>query len=294
LSVGQDSAGGYYVYPDMTGRIVSKVFETSPMRAYASVVAIGTDSLEGYYDNEEVGFGWVAEQEARPATATPASGKYRIPVHEMYAMPDASQSVLDDALIDLESWLDGKISDKFARAEATAFVTGSGVDKPRGFLSYPAGTDLTNSVEQVNTGVNGGFAAAPNGGDVLITALYGLKAQYKANAVWFMNRTTAALTRKLKDSDGSYIWSPGIAAGQPATLLGYPVASFEDMPSPATGSLSITVGDMRQAYQIVDRMGIRMLRDPFTAKPKILFYATKRTGGAMINGEAIKTIAFKA
>lgn len=294
LSVGQDSAGGYYVYPDLSGRVVSKVFETSPMRAYAQTQVISTDALEGYYDNDEVGFGWVAELESRPVTSTPSSGKWRIPVHEMYAMPEASQTVLDDAIVNLEAWLDGKIADKFARAENAAFVSGTGVDRPRGFLTYPDGTDLTNSIERFTTGVDGAFAAAPNGGDALINALYGLKAQYRANATWFMNRTTAALTRKLKDSDGAYLWSPGIAAGQPASLLGYPVASFEDMPDPATDSLSIAVGDMRSAYQIVDRVGIRMLRDPFTSKPKILFYATKRTGGAMLNGEAIKIIEFTA
>jgi len=294
LSVGQDSSGGYFVYPDLSGRIIAKVFETSPVRAFAGVQTIGTDALEGYYDNDEVGFGWTSELGSRPATTTPDVGKWRIDVHEMYAMPEASQNVLDDAILDLESWLDGKIADKFARAENAAFVSGNGTGKPRGFLTYADGTDLKNSVEQFDTGINGAFAAAPNGGDVLINALYGLKAQYRANATWFMNRATSALTRKLKDSDGAYLWSPGIAAGQPASLLGYPVASFEDMPDPATGSLSIAVGDMRSAYQIVDRQGIRMLRDPFTAKPKILFYATKRTGGAMVNGEALKIVNFKA
>lgn len=295
LSEGVDSAGGYYVYPDLSGRIVSKVYETSPMRAYASVQVIGTDALEGYYDNDEVGFGWVSELESRPATSTPATGKWRIPVHEMYAMPDASQTILDDAMIDLEAWLDGKIADKFSRAENTAFVSGDGVDRPRGFLDYPDGTDLTNSIERVTTGVNGGFAAAPSGGDALIDALTKLKAPYKANATWFMNRVTLGMVRKLKDSDGAYLWSPGIAAGQPASLLGYPVAGFEDMPNgTTTGALGIAVGDMRAAYQIVDRIGIRMLRDPYTAKPKILFYATKRTGGDMINGEALKLIEFSA
>lgn len=294
LSVGQDSAGGYFVYPDLSGRIISKIYETSPVRAYAGVQVIGTDALCGYYDNDEVGFGWVSELESRPGTTYPDVGKWRIPVHEMYAMPSASQTVLDDAILDLESWLDGKIADKFARAENAAFVTGSGVGRPRGFLDYADGTDLTNSIERFDTGVNGAFAGAPNGGDVLISALYGLKAQYRANATWFMNRATTALTRKLKDSEGAYLWNPGIAAGQPATLLGHPVAAFEDMPDPATDSLSIAVGDLRQAYQIVDRQGIRMLRDPYTAKPKILFYATKRTGGDLVNGEAMKLVEFTA
>ena len=292
LSVGQDSAGGYFVYSDMSGRIVQRIFETSPMRAYASVQVISTDALEGYYDNDETGFGWVGELEARPVSTTPAVGKWRIPVHEMYAMPDATQQLLDDSIVPLETWLDGKIADRFARAENNAFVSGNGVDKPRGFLTLANSTDLTLGVEQIKTTVNGGFAAAPSGGDVLIDALYSLKAQYRANATWFMNRATTRLVRKLKDSDGAYLWSPGIAAGQPATVLGYPVAAFEDMPDPAIGSLSIAVGDMRQAYQIVDRSGIRMLRDPYTAKPKILFYATKRTGGTVVNGEALKLIQF--
>lgn len=294
LSVGQDSAGGYFVYPDLSGRIVKKVYETSAVRAYASVQVISTDALEGYFDNDEVGFGWVSEMGSRAATSTPDVGKWRIPVHEMYAMPEASQTVLDDAIVDLESWLDGKIADRFARAENAAFVSGDGVGKPRGFLTYPDGSDLVTAITRYNTGVNGAFAAAPNGGDVLVNALYGLKATYRANASWFMNRATSALVRKLKDSEGAYLWQPGISAGHPATLLAHPVAPFEDMPDPATGSLSIAVGDMRAAYQIVDRMGIRMLRDPFTAKPKILFYATKRTGGDMINGEALKLVEFSA
>jgi len=294
LSVGTDTDGGYFVHPDLSGRMVAKIYETSAVRAYASVQVISTDALEGYYDNNEVGFGWVSELEARPATTTPAVGKWRIPVHEMYAMPEASQKILDDAEVDMEAWLAGKIADRFARAENNAFVVGNGVGKPRGFLDYPDGSDLVTSVARFKTGVNGAFAAAPNGGDVLINALYNLKAQYRANATWFMNRATTGLTRKLKDSDGAYLWSPGIAAGQPASILGYPMAAFEDMPSPATGSLSIAVGDLRQAYQVVDRMGVRMLRDPYSAKPKVQFYATKRTGGDMINGEALSFVEFSA
>lgn len=294
LSVGEDIAGGFFVHPDMTGRIVQKVFETSPVRAYASVQAIGTDALEGYYDNDEVGFGWVAEMEARPITDTPVIGKWRIPVHEMYAQPEASERILDDAIMDMEAWLNTKIADRFARAENAAFVNGSGVDKPRGFLTYPNGTDLTNSVERIGTGVNGGFAASPNGPKKLIDAVYSLKAQYRSNVTWFMNSGTTSVVRQLADSDGRFFWQDSIAAGQPATLFGYPVATFEDMPDIATGSLSIALGDMRTAYQIVDRIGIRMLRDPYTTKGRVKFYATKRTGGDMINGEALKFIEFSA
>jgi HK97 family phage major capsid protein len=294
LSVGTDPDGGYVVNPDLSGRIVMKVFETSPMRAYASVQVISTDALEGLFDLNEASSGWVGETDSRTETNTPQLGKWRIPTHELYAKPTATQKLLDDAEINMEAWLAGKVAEKFARDEATAFVTGSGINRPRGFLTYASGTTLPGTIERFITGVNGAFAAAPNGGDVLINALYGLKAQYRANATWFMNRATTTLTRKLKDTDGAYVWSPGIAAGQPATLLGYPVASFEDMPDPATDSLSIAVGDMREAYQIVDRIGIRTLRDPFSSKPYVEFYTTKRVGGDVVNFEAIKLIEFTA
>jgi HK97 family phage major capsid protein len=294
LSVGTDPDGGYVVNPDLSGRIVMKVFETSPMRAYASVQVISSDALEGLFDLNEASSGWVGETDSRAETNTPQLGKWRIPAHELYAKPKATQKLLDDASINMEAWLASKVAEKFARDEANAFVVGNGVNKPRGFLTFPSGTTLPGTIERFDTGVNGAFAAAPNGGDVLINALYGLKQQYRANATWFMNRATLKLTRKLKDTDGAYLWSPGIAAGQPASLLGYPVASFEDMPDPATDSLSIAVGDMREAYQIVDRLGIRTLRDPYSAKPYVEFYTTKRVGGDVVNFEALKLIEFTA
>lgn len=294
LSVGSDPDGGYVVTPDTSGQIVQRVFETSPMRAYASVQVISTDALEGLFDLDEAAASWVAETAARPETATPKLGQWRIPVHELSAFPFATQKLLDDASINMEAWLATKVADKFARSESNAFVVGDGIGKPRGFLSYGSGTTLPGTIEQFPTGASGAFAAAPNGGDVLIDALYGLKAQYRANATWFMNRATTKLVRKLKDQDGAYLWSPGIAAGQPASLLGYPVAAFEDMPDPAASSLSIAVGDMRAAYQIVDRIGIRVLRDNLTNKPFVGFYSTKRVGGDVVNFEAIKLVRFNS
>lgn len=294
LSVGSDPDGGYVVHPDMSGQIVSKVFETSPMRAYAAIQVISTDALEGLFDLDEASSGWVGETDTRAETNTPSLGKWRIAAHELYARPKATQKILDDAEINMEAWLAMKVAEKFARDEAAAFVAGNGINKPRGFLSYADGTTLPGTIERINTGVNGGFAASPNGGDALIDALYGLKAQYRANAAWFMNRGTTKLVRKLKDSNGDYLWTPGLAAGQPATLMGYPVAAFEDMPDVATGSLSVAVGDMRAAYQIVDRVGIRTLRDPYSAKPYVEFYTTKRVGGDVVNFEALKLIEFSA
>lgn len=290
LSVGTDPDGGYVVNPDLSGRIVMKVFETSPMRAYASVQVISSDALEGLFDLNEASSGWVGETDSRTETNTPQLGKWRIPAHELYAKPKATQKLLDDASINMEAWLASKVAEKFARDEANAFVVGNGVNKPRGFLTYGSGTTLPGTIEQFPTGASGALAAAPSGGDALINALYGLKQQYRNNATWFMNRATLTLVRKAKDSDGAYLWSPGIAAGQPATLLGYPVASFEDMPDPASNSLSIAVGDMRETYQIVDRLGIRTLRDPYSAKPYVEFYTTKRVGGDVVNFEAIKLV----
>jgi HK97 family phage major capsid protein len=294
LSVGGDASGGFVVYPDMSGQIVTKVDETTPMRAYAAVQVISTDALEGLFDLQRLGASWATETGGRPETTTPDLGKWRIPVHELYAMPLATQKILDDGAINMESWLAGKVAAEFTLAENTAFVSGNGASRPRGFLTYSTGTTLPGTIEQVPTGVSGAFAAAPGGGDVLIDALYSLKGPYRANANWFMNRVTLRLVRKLKDSDGAYLWSPGIAAGQPATILGYGTASFEDMPDPAASSLSIAVGDMRAAYQIVDRQGIRVLRDPYSAKPFVQFYTTKRVGGDVVNFEALKLIRFGA
>jgi len=224
LSVGSDPDGGYVVYPDMNGRIVSRIYETSPARQYASVQSITTDALEGLHDTDEASSGWVGETASRPQTDTPELDKWRIPVHEQYAAPRATQKLLDDAAIDMEGWLARKIADKLARRENDAFVNGDGVGKPRGFLTYAnwtvAGTYQLGAIERFATGANGAFAAAPDGGDVLINALYGLKDQYRMSATWFMNRSTMAAVRKLKDSDGAYLWAPGIVAGQglkPAT-----------------------------------------------------------------------------
>jgi len=294
LSVGSDPDGGYVVEPDTSGRIVQKIFETSPMRQVASIQTIGTDALEGLYDLDEATAGWVGETDARPETDTPKLAKWRIPVHEMYAEPPATQKILDDGMIDLEAWLTGKVSDKFARKENAAFVNGDGVNKPRGFLTYGDGTTIPGTIERFSTGVSGGFAVDGSGGDVLLDTIYGLKQNYRSGSRWFMPRSATAEVRKIKDSDGMYLWQPGIAAGQPASLLGFSVLEFEDMPDIAADSLSIAFGDMGQAYQIVDRMGIRVLRDPYTNKPYIKFYTTKRVGGDVLNFEALKIVQFSS
>ncbi len=297
LSVGSDPDGGYVVSPDMSGRVVKRIFETSPVRAFASTQLISTDALEGTHDIDEVTQGWVGETATRPETDTPEFAVWRIPVHEQYAEPRATQKLLDDAFIDVEAWLADKVADRMARVENTTFITGTGTNQPRGFATYPdravAATFELGAIQQIDSTVNGGFDADPDGPDNLYDTIYSLIAQYRANANWFMNRTTTAEARKMKDSNGQYQWQPSVQAGQPSMLAGYPVASFEDMADPATGSLSVAFGDLAATYQIVDRIGIRVLRDPFTTKPFIKFYTTKRVGGDVVNFESLKFINFQ-
>ena len=296
LSVGSDPDGGYWVLPDTTGRIVELIYETSPMRQFADVQNIGTDALEGIDDLDEAGGGWTGETTAITETTTPEIGKWRIPAHEMYAEPKATQKMLDDSTVNVEAWLAKKVAKKFSRMENTGFVTGDGVAKPRGFLTYTAGTPAQatwNVIEQTNTGAAGAFHATLPG-DVFHTVMGLLKAEYTPGAVFAMNRTALAATRKIKDGDGTYLWEKSFQANQPFMLLGHPVALFEDMPVIAADSLSIAFANFGVGYQIVDRIGVRVLRDPYTSKPYVKFYTTKRTGGDVVNFEAIKLIKFAA
>lgn len=294
LSAGSDPDGGYTVTPDMSGRIAQLVRDTSPMRQVANVVTIGTDALEGVNDLNEATSGWVGETESRPETAAPRIGEYRIPVHEQYAEPRATQKLLDDSLFNVEEWLAGKIAERLARMENESFVTGNGVKKPRGFLTYAAGSPGAasfNVIEQVLSGGSGDFAAE-DPGDALINLVYALKSAYRDNAVFMMKRSTPAEVRKLKDNNDNYLWQPDFQQKQGGTLLGFNVIEAEDMPTVGAGSLSIAFGDFNAGYQIVDRQGIRILRDSFTAKPYVKFYTTKRVGGDVVNFEAIKLMKF--
>ena len=294
LSVGSDPDGGFAVPPDMNGRIVSLIRETSPVRQVANVVTIGSDALEGISDLNQATSGWIGETQDRDETDTPQIGAWRIPVHEQYAEPAATQKLLDDAMFDVEAYLSGKIADRLSRMENTAFITGNGIMKPRGFLTYPAGVPSSSSfsvIEQVAAGASGAFPSS-NPGDALINLVYALKAAYRDKAVFMMTRNTLGAVRKLKDTDGRYLWQPDFQQRQGGTLLGFKVVEAQDMPELAANSLSIAFGDFSQGYQIVDRLGIRILRDSFTAKPYVKFYTTKRVGGDVINFEAIKLLKF--
>ena len=282
LTVGSDREGGYAVPAQLSASIVKTIRESSPIRALSAVETIATDSLELLVDKDEAGVGWVAETGTRAETTSPELAKIIIPVHEMYAEPRATQKLVDDASIDIEAWLADKAADRFARLEATAFVNGNGVGQPRGVLTYGAGT-AWGQIEQLNSGSAGAVTA-----DGLINLQGALIAEYGANANWLVNRLVLRDIRKLKDSQNQYLWQPGLGENTPESLLGRPIVKASDMPVAASNSLSVAFGDFKRAYQIVDRTGIRVLRDPFTAKPYVKFYMTKRVGGDVVNFDAIK------
>lgn len=296
LSVGVEADGGYWVTPEVSDRVIARQFDTSPLRSIANVVTIGTDAIEFPTDSNDIASGgWVGETEARSETATPEIGMKRIPVHEQFANPRATQKLLDDAAFPVEQWLADKIADKFIRDENAAFVSGNGVSKPRGFLDY--GADATTqdddartwgALQYVASGNASGFASA-DPGDALIDLVHKLKPVFRARAVWVMNRATAADIRKFKDGQGNYLWAAGnVQQSLPERLLGFPVVEAEDMPDVVADAFPVALGDFMAGYQIVDRQGIRTLRDPFTAKPFVQFYTTKRVGGDVVDFDAVK------
>jgi HK97 family phage major capsid protein len=296
MSVGSDPDGGYLVTPDTSGRIVSRIFDLSPIRQIASVQTIATNALEGIVDRDENDAGWVAESTDRDDTKTAQVGKYKIEAFEMYASPKASQTLIEDSTIDIETWLATKTANKFARIEGTAFVVGNGNGQPKGFASYDTAvtTDETRTagtLQHILTGTKAGFAATGSA-DVLFDLLAAFKDYYLQNGRFVTRREVIALVRKFKDSNGQYLWQPSLAAGQPQTLLGFSTTIAQDIPAVADGSLSLAFGDFVEGYQIVDRLGIQTLRDPYTSKPFVKFYTRKRVGGLVVNFDAIKFLKF--
>lgn len=295
LAVGSDPDGGYFVTPDVSGRIVTKVYETSPMRQIASQQTISTDALEGIEDLDEAGAAYAGERNTSGDEKTPQVGKWRIPVFWIDTEPKATQQLLDDSAVNIEAWLSGKVADKFSRFENAEFVAGA-ANKIRGITSYPTLADTGSGVAwgsfgHVVTGVNGAFPAS-NPADKIHDLIGLVKAAYLTNSRFLTRRSVVTLMRKFKDGMGNYLWQPSFVAGVAETIMGYPLTRAEDMPAPTTGSLSLAFGDFREGYQIVDRTGIRVLRDPYTAKPYIKFYTTKRTGGGALNFEAVKFLKF--
>lgn len=285
LSVGTDTAGGYLVPNQLADLIVQIVNESSPMRSIASVETISTDSLDIIEDPTDAGASWGDETTVRSAeTTSPTLGRNTIDTFEMFAQPQATQKLIDDSSVDIEKWIATKVADKMARLEATAFISGDGTTQPKGILTYAAGTAF-GQIQQINSGTSAVVTA-----DSLVNVYFNLKDEYARNATFLMHRTTVQAVRLLKDTTNQYIWQPGLSAGTPNTLMGVPVALASDMPVPAASSLSVAVGDFKRAYLIVDRIGIRTLRDPFTSKPFVKFYTTKRVGGKVVNTDAIKLL----
>ncbi|MDJ0821463.1 MAG: phage major capsid protein [Paracoccaceae bacterium] len=289
MSTAVNSDGGYLVDPQTAEEIKSVLDSTASIRAIANVVNVEASSFDVLIDRNDTGAGWADETTDSTETGTPTIERISIPLYELNALPKVSQRLLDDSAFDVEAWLAGRIADKFARAEAGAFVNGDGVDKPRGFLDHAT---VDNDVwAWGNIGYVPSTVADDIGdGDALISLVYALGAQYRAKASFVMNSKTAGALRKLKDADGRHLWSDGFAAGEPARLLGYPVLIAEDMPDIAADADPIAFGDFGAGYTIAERPDLRVLRDPFSAKPHVLFYATKRVGGDVSDFAAIKLL----
>jgi HK97 family phage major capsid protein len=291
-----DSIGGYAVPKEIDEQIDSTLKAISPIRSIANVVKVGSAGYRKLIASGGTPAGWAGFEAERPETATPTFSEIVPASGELYANPAASQQMLDDAMFDVEAWLAQEIATEFARAEGSAFVGGSGTNQPLGFLSSPTSAALDSvrpigTLQTIATGVSGGFPGTEPE-DVLIDLVQSLRSPYRQGAVFVMNSSTAAAIRKFKTADGAFLFQPSLAAGQPATLLGYPLMEAEDMPDVAAGSLSIAFGNFKAGYVIAERNATTILRDPYTNKPYVHFYATKRVGGQVVNSEAIKLLRF--
>lgn len=295
-SISEGGSGGYVVPAETERMIERRLAMTSPMREIATVRTVGSNIFKKPVSTAGVEAGWVAETAARDETDAPTLALLEFPAADLYANPAATQALLDDAFVNLDEWLAAECEDAFAAQETDAFVSGDGTNKPKGFLAYTNVADASHAWGQIGyilSGAAGAFAAS-DPVDKLIDLIYAPKAQYRANGRFVMNRRTAASIRKFKDADGNYIWQPATQPGAPSTLLGYPVTEIEAMPDVAASSYSIAFGDFAKGYLIVDRAGVRVLRDPYSAKPYVLFYTTKRVGGGVQNFDAIKLMKFAA
>ncbi|MBS7668223.1 phage major capsid protein [Croceicoccus sp. 1NDH52] len=297
ISGAVQSDGGYAVPRELDAMIARSLKEISPIRQIAQVVQVGSAGYRKLVTGAGTSSGWVSDAAARPETATPTFHEIAPPTGELYANPASSQAMLDDAGFDLEAWLADEIATEFARAEGAAFVNGTGVDQPLGFLmsNQSAADDAARtfgSLQYVGSGNASGFDTAPEA--KLIDLVHTLKASHRQGASWVMNSATMAAVRKLKTSDGAFLWQPGLIEGQPDRLLGYPIIEAEDMPDVAAGTTPIAFGNFRAGYLIAERTATSILRDPFSNKPFVHFYATKRIGGQVLDSDAIKLLKIEA
>ncbi|WP_242533544.1 phage major capsid protein [Salipiger bermudensis] len=294
LNKGADDEGGFLAPTEWDRTITDALVEVSPMRQISSVQRISKNAFTKLFNLRGTGSGWVGEAAARPETNTPTFGDMTITPGEIYANPGATQGMLDDAEVDLEQWIAGEVETEFAKQEGLAFVSGNGTNKPAGFLSFATGganaaTNPLGAIEVLPAAATGAVTE-----DELLDLIYAVPSAYTAEARFTMNRTSMGLVRKLRDSDGRQLWQPSSQAGQPSQLLAYPLTELPDMPDMAASAMSIAFGNFRRGYLIVDRAGVRVLRDPFTAKPKVLFYTTKRVGGAVVDPQGLKVLQHAA
>ncbi len=289
-----DTSGGYLVGTDTADKISTVLSNSSNLRSVANVVQVESGSYEILVDSTDFGSNWITETASVSQTATPIIQRITIDVHELAALPKVSQRLLDDGAFDIEDWLATRIADKFARAEGAGFINGSGSNEPTGMLTY-------NNVPSHSLGTTWGRMGytstgdatdfnSTNPADALIDLLYSLGARYRANATFVMNSKTAGAVRKMKDSEGRFLWGDSLLATEPARLLGYPVLIAEDMPDVARGTYPIAFGDFNAGYTIAERPDMRIQRDPFTSKPNVLFYTTKRVGGGVSDFDAIRLL----
>lgn len=288
INVGTDSDGGYAVPEELDRSILMLLRKATPMRAVAGQITVGTPDYKKLVSLGGAGSGWVGETDARAETNTPTLAQISPFMGEIYAEPRATQQSLDDVFFNVEQWLSDEVAMEFAEKENAAFVSGDGTKKPKGILAYPNaatadGVRAFGTLQFVNS-----RAAAAITPDGLVDLIYSLRRGHRLNASWMFNGMTHAAIRKLKDSDGNYLWAPGLQAGEPDRLLGYGIVENDDMPDVAANALPIAFGDFRRGYLVVDRIGTRILRDPYTAKPFVKFYTTKRVGGMLQDSEAIK------
>jgi HK97 family phage major capsid protein len=294
LSAGSGPDGGYLAPSTVESEILRRLANVSPIRNIAIVRTISSGTYKKAFSTTGPASGWVGETASRTQTNSPTLAELSFPAMELYAMPAATQTLLDDAIVNIDQWIAEEVESVFAEQEGAAFVNGDGTDKPKGFLAYPTVAEASwswGNIGVLNTGVAGGFPAS-NPSDILVDLIYALKAGYRQNGSFVMNRKTQGVVRKFKDSTGHYLWQPPASVGAPATLMGFPLVEAENMPNIATDAISVAFGDFRRGYLVVDRAGVRILRDPYSAKPYVLFYTTKRVGGGVQDFAAIKGLKF--
>lgn len=295
LNKGTASEGGYLAPVEWDRTITDRLVQVSPIRGIASVQSISTAGYSKLFNNRGATSGWVGETAPRPATNTATFSPMTYKPGELYANPAATQQMLDDSEVNLEQWLAGEVETEFAYQEGVAFLTGNGAnDRPNGLLTYVTGganaaAHPWGDIKTVGSGAVGAITA-----DALIDLIYELPEEYTANSRFLLNRTTQGAIRKLKDGQGNYLWQPSYVAGQPATIAGYPVTTVAGIPNIAANAISVMFGDFKRGYQIVDRTGVRVLRDPFTNKPFVQFYTTKRVGGGLLNPDVLKAMKVNA